>query len=106
MEQLLLRQLTMRHVGFLLSATSFGFQVGEKYILGIIQYVILIIPETCQLVRKLTVLFYLIFSQNYGARGKLLQKICLKGQLRRNLCILHKGAETLPIHGAGVNVLI
>lgn len=30
MEQLLLRQLTMRHTGFLLSAISFCFQVGEK----------------------------------------------------------------------------
>lgn len=35
MEQLLLRQLTMRHTGFLLSAINFGFQAGEKYILGI-----------------------------------------------------------------------
>lgn len=60
MEQLLLRQLTMRHIGFLLSAISFGFQVGEKYILGIIQCPILIISETCQLVRKLTICFILL----------------------------------------------
>lgn len=60
MEQLLLRQLTMRHIGFLLSVISFGFQVGEKYICAIIQCPILIIPETCQLVRKLTICFILL----------------------------------------------
>lgn len=59
MEQLLLRQLTMRHIG-LLSAISFAFQVGEKYILGIIQCPILIIPETCHLVRELTICFILL----------------------------------------------
>lgn len=58
MEQLLLRQITIRHIGLLLSAISFGFQVGEKYILGTIQCPI-IISETCQLARKLTFLFYL-----------------------------------------------
>lgn len=30
------------HIGFLLSAISFGFQGGEKYILGIIHCTILI----------------------------------------------------------------
>lgn len=68
MKQLLLRQLTMRHIGFLLSAISFGFQVGEKYILRTIQCPILIIPETCQLVRKLTICFILlnIFTKIQG----------------------------------------
>lgn len=59
MEQLLLKQITIRHIGLLLSAISFGFQVGEKYILGTIQCPIIIISETCQLARKLTFLFYL-----------------------------------------------
>lgn len=60
MEQLLLRQLTMRHIGFLLSAISFGFQAGEKYILGTTQCPILIISETRQLVKKLTICYILL----------------------------------------------
>lgn len=59
MEQLLLRQLTMRHTGFLLSAINFGFQVGEKYILGIFHCLIWITPKTWQLLRKLTICFIL-----------------------------------------------
>lgn len=60
MEQLLLTQITIRHIGLLLSAISFGFQVGEKYILGTIQCPFIIISETHQLVRKLTFCFILL----------------------------------------------
>lgn len=68
MEQLLLRQITIRHIGLLLSAISFRFQVGEKYILGTIQCPIIIISETHQLVRNLTFCFILlnIFTKNMG----------------------------------------
>lgn len=66
MEQLLLTQITIRHIGLLLSAISFGFQVGEKHILGTIQCPLIIISETHQLVRKLTFCFILlnIFTKN------------------------------------------
>lgn len=94
MEQLLLRQIIIRHIGLLLSAISFRFQVGEKYILGTIQCPIIIISETHQLVRNLTFCFILlnIFTKKYGACGKLCQKICSEVQLRRNLCLFHQGA--------------
>jgi len=88
MEQLLLRQLTMRHIGFLLSAISLGFQTGEKYILGIIQCPILIIPETCQLVRKLTIWFILL---NIFTKIQSLWKAAPKDLFKRS-------AQKKPLH--------
>lgn len=58
MEQLLLRQLTMRHIGFLLSVISFGFQVGEKYICAIIQCPIFNNSWNMPVTEKVDYLFY------------------------------------------------
>lgn len=94
MEYLLLTQITIRHIGLLLSAISFGFQVGEKYILGTIQCPFIIISETHQLVRKLTFCFILlnIFTKKNREPVEGCDKVCLKVQLKRNLCKFHQGA--------------
>lgn len=58
MEQLLLRQLTMRHIGFLLSAISFGFQVGEKTYFRILSLCYLNNSQNMPVTEKVEYLFY------------------------------------------------
>lgn len=104
MEQLLLRQLTMRYIGFLLSAISFGFQVGEKTHFRILSLCYLSNSQNMPVTEKVEylfyfTLFYFIFTK-ICCLWKATPKDFLKG---RNLCILHKGIETLVMHGDGVN---
>lgn len=58
MEQLLLRQLTMRHTGFLLSAISFCFQVGEKTHFRIASLCYLNNSQNMPVTEKFEYLFY------------------------------------------------
>lgn len=106
-EQLLLRLITIRHIGLLLSAISFGFQVGEKYILGIIQCPIIIISETRQLVRKLTFCFILvnIFTKNMEPMESCAKIIVQKFSFREISAYSTK-EHVLAIHGAGLNAPI